>query len=260
MTALQLRTRRLVAPLLAALLLALGLSVATASPAHAQDTSAVAVNDKDGSSLFKFAFDVRRVMNGVVDQQNAAVAYATCEDCRTVAVSIQLVLVMSDPDVVTPENYAIAVNEGCTSCETMALAYQVVVGTGGPVRFTSEGNKRLAEIRKALHDLNKNQEDMSLEEIKAAVDALVAEMKDIVATELVPLGGRDDDDEDDEELDDDADDDADDDVDEGDSSDSDEPTVSPVPTESSPVTSPTPAETEEPDDDESPAPSPTSSP
>ena len=80
-------------------------ALAAAPPASAQDNSAVAVNTKDGTNLFKFAFDIRRVMGDVVENQNAAVAYANCEDCQTVAVAIQIVLVFSDPSVVTPENY-----------------------------------------------------------------------------------------------------------------------------------------------------------
>ena len=101
---------------LAGATLALSLQVAAPAAAVAQDNAAVAVNQKDGSSLFKFAFDIRRVMNGVVDQGNAAVAYSSCEECQTVAVAIQLILIMSDPDVVSPENLALAINYECTLC------------------------------------------------------------------------------------------------------------------------------------------------
>lgn len=59
---------RKLSTLLAAVTLAFSLQVAAPVAAAAQDNAAVAINQKDGSSLFKFAFDVRRVMNGVVDQ------------------------------------------------------------------------------------------------------------------------------------------------------------------------------------------------
>ena len=68
------------------------------------DTAAVAVNTKDGSSVFRLAFSIKKVAGDVVDNANAAVAYSSCESCRTIALSIQIVLVTGDPETVTPEN------------------------------------------------------------------------------------------------------------------------------------------------------------
>ena len=226
---------RKLAAFLAAATLALSLQVAAPVAAEIQDNAAVAINQKDGSSLFKFAFDIRRVMNGVVDQSNAAVAYSSCEECQTVAVAIQLVLVMSDPEVVTPENIALAINYECTLCQTMALAYQIVLTTGGPVRFTAEGNRQLAEIRLALTKLLHS--DASLEEIKAQIDALVAQLKEVVATQLVPARPPEDDDTGGGETEDDDDD---------ETTSSPEPTESPEPEETEASPSPTPVESSSP--------------
>jgi putative peptide zinc metalloprotease protein len=174
--------------LLIALIALLGFAFAGArAPAASADTAAVRVNTKDDSSLFRFAFGIRRVMNGVVDQTNAAVAYARCERCRTVAISIQIVLVMSPATVVTPQNVAIAINEQCTLCETLAAAYQFVIGTPGPVRFTEEGKREIAEIRQQLKALRDNG-NLTLEEIQQRIDALVARLRIVLATQLVPLG------------------------------------------------------------------------
>ena len=57
------------------------------------DNAAEAINEKDGKSVFDLAFDVREVSNGVVDQTNSAVAYANCENCQTVAIAVQIILV-----------------------------------------------------------------------------------------------------------------------------------------------------------------------
>jgi putative peptide zinc metalloprotease protein len=172
--------------LVAVSVLALGGGAAAAAgvAGAAENNAAVAVNTKDGSSLFKFAFAVRQVSGDVVDQQNAAVAYASCDSCQTVAVAIQIVLVMSDPSVITPENVAIAINESCTACETMALAYQFVVN-GQSMRLTGAGRHELARIRWELNRLAKS--DLSLEEIHAAVSALVDRIKNVLANELVPV-------------------------------------------------------------------------
>src|SRR5689334_2393044 len=69
---------------------------------------AVAVNTKDGSSVFKLAFSVRSIENSTVAPENGAVAYASCSNCQTVAIAVQVVFVVGSPQVFTPENLAIA--------------------------------------------------------------------------------------------------------------------------------------------------------
>src|SRR5919198_2620937 len=104
--------------MLALVVVVLGIAVAAPAPATAQDNAAVAVNTKDHNTASDIAFNLARVLNGDVDQTNAAVAYASCTDCRTVALAIQVVLVMGEVESVTPQNIAIAINENCTACET----------------------------------------------------------------------------------------------------------------------------------------------
>jgi putative peptide zinc metalloprotease protein len=186
------------------LLLVLGAALVRPPLAHADgdegggssgDNVAVAINTKSGSSVFKFAFSIRKVAGDVVDETNAAVAYSSCEQCETTAIAIQIVLVTGNSSVVTPQNLALAINEGCTLCETFAGAYQIVLGTGGPVRFTGEGRRRIAEITRAIRRLRR--EDLSPAELKARLDTLVADLKEVLQTELVPVGRDDDGDDDD---------------------------------------------------------------
>lgn len=169
--------------------LAVSVAVLPMAPAVAQqDNAAIAINTKDGSSVFKFSFSIAREMNDVLDQTNGAVAVASCTECQTVAIAIQVVLVGSEPSIATPENIAIAYNIECTACETMASAFQYVFGTGGAVYFTPDGNRELARIRQAFHDLEKNAGSMTLDEIEAAVEDLVAQLLDVVSNELLLAG------------------------------------------------------------------------
>ena len=151
------------------------------------DTAAVAVNKRDGSSIFRLAFSVKRVMTSEVDADNSAVAYASCTDCQTVASSIQVVLVMSDADTVTTDNVAIAINYQCSECETLAAAFQYVFGNGEPVHFTPEGNRQLADIRRRYQAL-RQRDDLTLEELAQAIALLAAEVAKVVDTELVKAG------------------------------------------------------------------------
>lgn len=171
------------------------------------DNLAFAVNTKDDSSLVKFAFDVRAVMDGVVDETNAAVAVASCEDCLTVAVAIQVVLIVGDADTVTPENAALAVNYECTSCQTLASAYQFVFSVDEDVQFNPGILQSLGRyehtVAKLLNDLEDG--DIDLVTFQASLDVLMDEFEavirkaitgsdDDVDDETAPDGASDDDD------------------------------------------------------------------
>lgn len=184
--------------LLLALVLAAGLAAARPDAARAgEDSSAVAINTKDGSSLFRFAFNISRVAGDIVDNHNEAVAYSSCESCRTTAIAIQIVLVAGKPGTVTPTNVAVAVNDQCTLCQTFASAYQFVVGTGdGPVTFTKDGWKELARIKREIKALRR--EDLAPAELDARMKAIVQRLRAVLQTQLVPArerGGDDDEDE-----------------------------------------------------------------
>ena len=183
-------TRRVVTLLALAVM---ALAGAAPADALAQDNSAVAINERDDSSVIDLAFSVKQVGGEVVDQTNSAVAYSSCERCQTVAIAIQVLIVMTEnPDTVVPQNIAVAVNEECSSCMTMALAYQLVVGTGGPVELTPRGRKEIARIRRDLKRLERS--GLSPLEIRDRTAALVDELRGVLSRELVPVRrGRDDD-------------------------------------------------------------------
>jgi len=176
--------RRLLIILIAALF-SLGISSGVPA-AYAGDNAAIAVNTKDGTTVFKVAFAIRHVMGDVVDQTNGAVAYASCTDCAAVAVAFEIVLVEGNPSTVTPTNVAIAINDNCDTCVAVAEAYQFVLGTGGLVHFDHEGNKILSEIRRELHSMRK--EDLTLDQLQARLDNIAARIADVLANHLVPIG------------------------------------------------------------------------
>ena len=180
------RIRRLLA-----LAVLVPLSVALfASPAAADtgdDNSAVAVNTEDGASIFRLAFAVRQVANGVIDETNSAYALASCTDCQTIALAFQVVLATADVDVAVPENRAVAYNDQCAECVTYASAMQVVLGFDGPVRFTAEGRQRLAALRQSLRGLEERAPGLTVQQLNAEVQAAKAELIAILDQELVEV-------------------------------------------------------------------------
>jgi putative peptide zinc metalloprotease protein len=180
--------RRLLTIMLVALF-TLGLSAGAPSGAFAGgDNAAIAVNTKDGTTVFKVAFAIRHVMGDVVDQSNAAVAYNSCTDCASVAIAFEIVLVEGSPSTVTPTNLAISFNENCEACVAVAEAYQFVLGTGGLVHFDAEGNRILSEIRRELHSLRK--EDLTIEQLQAVLDSIQAKIAEVLANHLVSVPGQ----------------------------------------------------------------------
>lgn len=187
--------RRLLTILLAGLMgLGLaGFASADDGSGSSGDNTAYATNNTNGATVVKTAFAIRHVMNGVVDQTNAAVAYASCTDCTTVAIAIEIVLVESSPTVVNPQNVAIAVNELCSLCVTVANALQFVVGTDGPVQFDEQGREALERIR---HELDRIKDDLkdgrlTLEQLQAKIESIRSRVRDILQNHLVPVGNRD---------------------------------------------------------------------
>lgn len=161
-------------------ILALALLLAAPVSAQSQDNTAVAANTKDGKSVFKLAFSVKKA-TGEVDATNTAVAYASCNDCRTVAAAIQVVLV-SDETSVVPENVAIALNYQCTECETLAAAFQFVYGDGQELEFTKEGKAQLHDLKKRFKDL-KQRDDLSLSQLATEISVIAGEVAEVVDTE-----------------------------------------------------------------------------
>ena len=170
------------------------------SPAAAADSdgpgnggpvnTAVVENTKDGSSVFKLAFQVRSISQATtVDPQNAAVAIASCTSCQTVAIAVQVVFVVGSPRTFSPENAAVAVNVECSFCDTLATAYQFIVQSSVPVRLTTAGKQDLHDIRKALADLDGS--GLTVFEIQAKVDELMDQLATVLATEVEPIPSAD---------------------------------------------------------------------
>ena len=149
------------------------------------DNRAQAVNTTDGARVFQLAFDIQRVREGPVLQTNVAQAWASCEACRTIAIAVQVVLVMADVDYAVPVNYAEAINYACNGCETLAFAWQLVLSTGGEVQLTADALERIADIERALAALEDS--DASIAEIQAAADRLVDDLGDTILTGLEPV-------------------------------------------------------------------------
>lgn len=149
------------------------------------DNIAVAVNTRDGSTVYAVRLKVVMTAADVVDSGNAAVAAASCSDCQTVAIALEGVLATGSPSSVTVTNLALALNEECSSCRTLAYAYQHLQTTDGRVRITGAGRHGIALLRQQLNALRTS--GLDIDAVKAEVDRIVREFARILETEVLPL-------------------------------------------------------------------------
>lgn len=148
----------------------------------------VVINTVDGRFANRAGFGTARVTGDEAENQNAAAATSSCTDCRTVAVAVQIVLIeRNDASVISPRNFAIAINNQCLRCQTFAAAYQYVITTDGLVRFTPAGQQRLAELQRQIRALAAT-DGIEFPVLEAQIDDLVEQMWSVVDNELVMAG------------------------------------------------------------------------
>jgi putative peptide zinc metalloprotease protein len=124
----------------------------------------MAVNTTDGSVVYDVAFALVWADGDTVANTNEAYALASCTGCQTVAVAFQVVLILGNADVVVPENVAAAVNYGCVQCVTQALATQLVVTLSGPL--SAQSSAELAALWREISAFGDSIQDVPLSELQ----------------------------------------------------------------------------------------------
>jgi putative peptide zinc metalloprotease protein len=161
-------------------------STAPGSPGASTDNVAAAVNTTDGKTVYAISLKIVQTSADAIDATNAAVAVASCEDCQTVAIALEGVLIIGDPSTFDPTNLALAMNTGCTKCETLASAYQHFVQNDTRVRISGEGRREIAAIRAELQALRTSGLDIGT--IQAQVDAAAERFIRVLETQIFPIG------------------------------------------------------------------------
>ena len=147
-------------------------------PPGAGGNQAMAVNTTDGSKLYDVAFALVWADGDTVANTNEAYALASCTGCQTVAVAFQVVLIVGNAHVVVPENVAAAVNYSCVQCVTAALATQLVVSLAGPL--SSQSTADLAELWKEISAFGASIEGVPLSELQGRLTEYERKILDIV--------------------------------------------------------------------------------
>ena len=108
-----------------------------------------------------------------VDPLNEAYAEGTCTNCQTFAVALQVDLYSGERATeVAPQNQAVAVNTRCTGCRTVALAIQYVQPVDDPNEVPEDVADTLNQLEQ---ELNAVQQDpgISLADAEARLSSIV---------------------------------------------------------------------------------------
>lgn len=132
------------------------------------------VNRVDDRLRIKANIQLNRITGETVSPVNIAYAEATCTDCQTIAVALQINLVEHGASTVTPENYAIAINQECTRCETEAIALQYVYSVDDPREVPRDVRALIREMERELKTIARD-ETISYDEALERIDAVVTD-------------------------------------------------------------------------------------
>ena len=161
-------------------------STAAGSPGASTDNVAAAVNTTDGKTVYAISLKIVQTDADTIDATNAAVAVASCADCQTVSIALEGVLIIGEPSNFEPTNIALALNSDCTSCQTLASAYQHFVQNDTRVRISGAGRREIAEVRAGLQSLRTSGLDVIA--VQAKVDEYAARLIRVLETEVYPIG------------------------------------------------------------------------
>jgi putative peptide zinc metalloprotease protein len=161
-------------------------STATGSPGASTDNVAAAANTTDGKTVYAISLKIVQTGEDTLDATNAAVAVASCTDCQTVAIALEGVLVIGEPTTFDPTNIALAINSGCSSCQTLASAYQHFVQNDTRVRISGAGRREIADVRAGLQSLRNSGLDVVA--VQAKVDEYAARLVAVLQNEVYPIG------------------------------------------------------------------------
>ncbi len=147
-----------------------------------EDQRVVELTKHDGATKGRAGLAFHHTQADFVTATNAAVAYASCDGCRAVSLSFQVVVADGNPKSLDVGNLAFAMNENCTGCESIAVAYQVVLASDKRLKLTHNGQRELMKLRVQLRGLARS--DAPATDIEAQAQALMAGVANVLATEL----------------------------------------------------------------------------
>lgn len=138
-------------------------------------------NTTDGRLRVRGSAVYNRVGGSNVAPVNGAYAESSCVDCQSVAVAIQVAVYRRGASTVAPTNQAVALNNTCTRCVTVARAIQYVIPVDDPRDVPGDIRELVREID---HEINyfeklKSVNSVDVAEVNARFSSVVAKYQQL---------------------------------------------------------------------------------
>lgn len=156
------------------------------APPGPGDNQALVVVTRNGGTAYDVAFALVWATSDRVLNINSAYAFASCNRCRAVAVSFQVVLVVGHAHVVVPQNLAAAAGYNCIQCVTAALGDQLVVTLPGAPSAVEAA--QLQALWAKIAAFGANAGNLSYAAIEAQLSAYERQILSIVRPNAIPSG------------------------------------------------------------------------
>lgn len=134
------------------------------------------INRADDKFRFKSKVQLNQITGTTANPGNLAFAFSSCSDCETFAVALQINVISRDTTYAAPENVALAFNLQCTTCYTVAQAYQMTFSVDDPTTVPQEANDLIKAFEDELKAI-KQTKDITAAEAHARVAAIIAEFR-----------------------------------------------------------------------------------
>jgi hypothetical protein len=135
------------------------------------------MNKVDARLRVRANVQLNRIRGSTVQPANVALAGASCIDCQTFAVALQVNVVGPDVTAFAPQNAAVAVNSECTRCYTVARAMQYVVQVDNIDDLPPRLNQLFNAMDRELRSVQSDAPDLASAE--ARINGVIAEFADL---------------------------------------------------------------------------------
>lgn len=133
-------------------------------------------NTQDNNLEVRGNVQLNRIPGKTATPENLAYAYSSCIDCQTFAVALQVNLISKTATVIAPQNVALAINERCTRCKTVARAIQYNVQVDDPKEEPEDVKGLLREMDKTLNEISRDKR-LTADQAEQRINAVIAQFQ-----------------------------------------------------------------------------------
>jgi hypothetical protein len=141
-----------------------------------------AINNKNNRFEARGHVEVNRIRGDRVEPANVANARSSCTDCQSIAVAVQVNVYRRGASRIAPQNAAVALNESCTRCVTVARAIQYVIPVDDPRELPRRADALARRMNQEMHYFERVHDVNELDPAKAEarLQSILNEFSDLL--------------------------------------------------------------------------------